>query len=203
MPSRRAIKDEEYEIPYDDYEVMPINPLRRLEKRLEALEESRTLSNLERFIDKIIDMTELNQKIVEEVVRSNQGLREEIEVLVGKLDKLEEKIEQFVDILKMLGEEEARSGGEEVMMKIAEKFDDIANKIAESNTNVLQALTSIDKRLKKLASEGSHIHAMHKPSAPPASPAPHGMGSGMPPTPSEFGAPQPTSPGPTPPLKRI
>ncbi len=203
MPSRRAIKDEEYEIPYDDYEVMPINPLRRLEKRLEALEESRTLSNLERFIDKIIDMTELNQKIVEEVVRSNQGLREEIEVLVGKLDKLEEKIEQFVDILKMLGEEEARSGGEEVMMKIAEKFDDIANKIAESNTNVLQALTSIDKRLKKLASEGSHIHAMHKPSAPSASPAPHGMGSGMPPAPSEFGAPQPTSPGPAPPIKRM
>ncbi len=170
VPRKSITRDDEYEIFDDEYEVMPLNPLRRLERRLEALEQSRTLANLEKFIDKIIDMTELNQKIIEEVVKSNQGLREEIEVLVGKLERLEEKIEQFVDVLKMLGEEEAKSSGEEIMVKVLDKFNDVAEKITESNNNMLQMLASIEKRLKKLTTENILPHGgIHRTPPSPAS----------------------------------
>ncbi len=148
---RRGVREEEFELPYEDYEVVPVTPLRKLEKRLEALEASRTVVNLERFLDKIIDMTELNQRIVEEVVRSNQGLREEIEVLVGKLNNLEEKLETFVDLLKSIGEEELKGGApEEYLGPVLKKFEEIASNIAEGNKNIIQALTSIDKRLRRI-----------------------------------------------------
>ena len=153
MATRRGgVREEEFELPYEDYEVVPVTPLRKLERRLEALEASRTVANLERFLDKIIDMRELNQRIVEEVVRSNQGLREEIEVLVGKLSKPEEKLETFVDLLKSIGEEELKgTNPEEYLNPVLKKFEEIASNIAEGNKNIIQALTSIDKRLRRLS----------------------------------------------------
>jgi hypothetical protein len=172
------VAEEEFELPYEDYEVVPVTPLRKLEKRLEALEASRTVANLERFLDKIIDMTELNQRIVEEVVRSNQGLREEIEVLVGKLGNLEEKLETFVDLLKSIGEEELKGASpEEYLNPVLKKFEEIAANIAEGNKNIIQALTSIDKRLRRLGGEytpPTEIFARRQQSSltPPPPPAP-------------------------------
>lgn len=145
-----VISDEE-----QDFEVMPLTPLRRIEKRLDAMETSKSSQNMEHFIDKVIDMVELNQKIVDEVVKANQGLREDIAVLIGKMTDNEAKLSEFVAILKEAGEAEVGTDDTEKIGKVlspfAEKFADSTSKILEANNSVLDTLVSIDKNIRKLA----------------------------------------------------
>lgn len=143
----------EVEIPHDDYEIVPLTPLRRLEKRMEAMETTKSMSNLEKFIDKVIDMVEMNQKIVEEVVRANQGLREDISILISKIDDSQAKMTQFVEIIKDAGEQEggetmSKEFVENVVAPMIEKIEAGNTKVAETNNQILETLSSIDKRLK-------------------------------------------------------
>lgn len=151
-------EEEEFELkaPSDEYEVMPVAPLRRLEKRLEFLEQAKTSTNLEKFVDKVLDMVELNQKIVEEVIRSNVSLREDIAVLVGKMDELYSRLGDFIDVIKAAGEEE---GAEVVSKKIVEasitplvsKIEESNKKLQESNAAIADALSAIERRLRATA----------------------------------------------------
>lgn len=148
----------EVEIPMDDnddYEVVPLTPLRRIEKRLEAMETSKSATNFERFIDKVLNMVEMNQKIVDEVVKANQGLREDISVLISKMDDAQSKMTDFMEIIKDAGEE----GGGESMNKdliehiispFVDKFESASNKTTETSTQIVDTLSSIEKRLKTM-----------------------------------------------------
>lgn len=145
----------EVEIPGsgEEYEVIALSPLRRLEKRLEAVEQTRTVANLERFVDKILDMVELNQKIVDEVVKANQGLREDMAVLVGKMDELYSRIGDFIDIIKSAGEEEraevvSRETIEATVTPIIAKMEEMNKRVIESNATIADTLGAIEKRLK-------------------------------------------------------
>lgn len=150
----------EVEIPHDDYEIVPLTPLRRLEKRMEAIETTKSMSNLEKFIDKVIDMVEMNQKIVEEVVRANQGLREDISILISKIDDSQAKMSQFVEIIKDAGEQEggetlSKEFIEHIVTPMIEKIEAGNTKVAETNNQILETLSSIDKRLKSGQAPGA------------------------------------------------
>ncbi len=152
----------EVEIPHDDYEIVPLTPIRRLEKRMEAMETTKSMSNLEKFIDKVIDMVEMNQKIVEEVVRANQGLREDISILISKIDDSQAKMSQFVEIIKDAGEQEggetlSKEFIENIVTPMVEKIEAGNTKVAETNNQILETLSSIDKRLKGGQAPGAQM----------------------------------------------
>lgn len=139
-----------------DFEVMPLTPLRRLEKRLDTIETTKTTQNLERFVDKIIDMVELNQKIVDEVVKANQGLREDLAVLIGKMTGNETKISELLSLLKEASETDIGGAGEpqdigKAIAPLTEKVSQTMEKSLEVNASILDALASIDKDIKKLS----------------------------------------------------
>lgn len=142
-------KKEEVEISAspDDYEVVPLGPIRRLEKRLESLETTKDVSSIERFNDKIIDMIELNQHIVDEVVKANQGLREDLAALIGKLDNLQSSLKEFIEMIKSAGESPVK---EEYSSKLIGKLSEINQKTLESNSAIIESLSTIDKRLKRM-----------------------------------------------------
>lgn len=138
----------------DDFEVVAMSPIRRLEKRLDAIETTKTSQNLEHFIDKVIDMVELNQRIVDEVVKANQGLREDIAVLIGKMTDNETKHSELLHLLKEAGD--ADVGGdyqnlEKAIAPIFERVSETTAKTLEANASILDALASIDRNIKKLA----------------------------------------------------
>ncbi len=146
---------DEVELSADDYEVMPLTPLRKLEKRLERLEMQRSTHNFERLIDKILDMTELNQRIIDEVVKANQGLREDIAVLIGKLDNLHDKVDEFVTMIKEAGENESEDKlAEQIVEKsvkpLVEAIEKSNNEALESNKMMVDLLMNIEKRLKRM-----------------------------------------------------
>lgn len=145
----------------DDFEVVPLTPLRRLEKRIESIETTKTTQNLERFVDKIIDMVELNQKIVDEVVRANQGLREDLAVLVGKMTDTQDKLSQFISMLREASESEMEGadshGIAEAIKPFADRITEATSKSIEMNSALMDTLSSLDRSMRKLtpASQGS------------------------------------------------
>ncbi|MFH1432168.1 MAG: hypothetical protein ABIG84_03040 [archaeon] len=167
----------------DDYEIIPVTPLRRIEKRLEAIETSKSINSLEKFIDKVIGMVEMNQKIVDEVVRANQGLREDISILISKIDASQTKMAEFVDIIKEAGEQEtgeniSKEMIETVVNPLLEKMENASNKTAETNTQMVETLSSIEKRLKtmQLGGQGTQGNAatsiLQRRRFPPQAPPP-------------------------------
>lgn len=148
-------KKEEVEIPGEDYEMVPLTPLRRLEKRLEAIETTKSMNNMERFIDKVIDMVELNQKIVDDMVKSNQSLREDLGVLVGKMDSLQSRIGTFIEMIQNAAESDASEASAEntasAIKPLVEQVQNIAKQTQETNASLAQSLENIDRRLKRFA----------------------------------------------------
>lgn len=138
----------------DDYEVVPLTPLRRLEKRIEMMETTKSTQNLERFVDKILDMTEMNQKIVDEMVKSNQALREDVGVLIGKMDNLNNNMNEFVSIIKSAGEQDMESTSKtavtEAITPLIDKMTEITKGTQEGNEALAETLENIDKRLKRM-----------------------------------------------------
>lgn len=132
---------------------MALTPIRRLERRLDAMETVKSTNNLEKFIDKVMDMVELNQKIVEDMVRSNQATREDVGVLVGKLDTLQAKISGFVDMIQSAAESDvaqtAADSTAETLKPLVERLEDMSNQTKETNAQLVQSLENIEKLLRK------------------------------------------------------
>ncbi|MBW6451855.1 MAG: hypothetical protein K0B02_03945 [DPANN group archaeon] len=161
----------------DDYEVVPLTPIRRLEKRLTTVESTRSLGNLERLMDKIIDMVELNQRIVDEMIKANTGLRDTVGILVNKMDSLNDKITNFVNIVADAGKEESEESDSIIAVKgiIEPLIQNIVNtneKLIKSNELVTTSLSTIDKRLKRLQ-PGSDVQ-QSMPTAQPQGSYPQG-----------------------------
>ncbi len=154
MVNTLMVRDE-VELPReDDYEFVPLTPVRRLEKRLDVLETTKSTQSLERFVDKIIDMTELNQKIVDSMVKSNQSLREDVGVLIGKMDSLNDNLNEFVALIKTAGEQDIDSPSKDAFSNavkpLVDKVEEITKGAQDSNMAIAETLENIDKRLKRM-----------------------------------------------------
>jgi len=81
----------------EEYELVPLSPIRRMEKRLERLEKSGTSNEI---MKELIDIVKTNQQIVDDVVRINSEmikrvgeLSETVGKAIGKLDEFTSRIE--------------------------------------------------------------------------------------------------------------
>ncbi|VVB59295.1 Uncharacterised protein [uncultured archaeon] len=133
--------------------MVPVTPIRRLEKRMEAMEMTKSANNLEKFIEKVMDMVELNQKIIEDIVRSNQAMREDMSILVGKLDTLQTKVGGFVEIIQNAAESDvAQTAAEttgETIKPLIDQIESTSRQSQEMNTRMLQSLENIEKLLRR------------------------------------------------------
>jgi hypothetical protein len=72
----------------DDYEVVPTSPIRRLERRLSKVEATSTTSEAGRLIEQIIELIKGNQRVIDDVIKADAELRNEISKIPGKIDEL-------------------------------------------------------------------------------------------------------------------
>jgi hypothetical protein len=119
---------------HDEVEVIPITPLRRLEKRLERMETSRQTTSMEVFVKEVLDMVRTSQKLVDDVVTANHKLVEEVA-------KTNSKLGELVDLIKAAAEIEGVSGGEG-FKPIADKLD----RLIESQESVAASLEEVVKK---------------------------------------------------------
>jgi DNA repair exonuclease SbcCD ATPase subunit len=139
----------------EEYEVIPTSPIRRIEKRLEKVEDTSSTSQVQKLMEQVIELIKSNQRIIDDVVKANAELRDELAKVPGKIDKLMGTLNDFMEILKEASEEESAGAaiGPEVMKPLADKLGEMIEqnkKQLESNQTMLTALETIDKRLKRI-----------------------------------------------------
>lgn len=146
------VKVKEYE--EDEYEVVPTTPIRRLEQRMEKLESGSGPVELQRLIEQIIELIKSNQRVIDDVVKGNSELRDELSRIPGKIDSLIKNMNEFMDLLKAGAAEETVSEvSKETMGPLVSKFDELIEqnkKNLEVSQATLTSLSTMDKRLKRL-----------------------------------------------------
>ncbi len=138
----------------DDYEVVPTSPIRRLERRLTKVEASSSASEVNRLIEQIIELIKSNQRVIDDVIKADAELRNEISKLPGKVDELLSGMSEFLDLLKVSATENTVSEiSKDVMEPLAKKMGELIDETKRSNELSQASLTNlsmIDKRLKRL-----------------------------------------------------
>jgi chromosome segregation ATPase len=138
----------------DEYEIIPTSPLRRLERRIHKLEAGSSASEVRKLIEEIIELIKANQTIIDDIVKSNSELRNEISKVPSKIDQLLGSMKEFIDLLKVSANEDTVTEmSKDVMEPVVKKIDELIkqNKEAlEQNQSLLEGIGTVDKRLKRL-----------------------------------------------------
>lgn len=137
----------------DEYELIPLSPIRRLERRMEKLESSSSGLDVGSFFKELVAIIRMNQEIVDELAKSSDSLRIELSKLPGKLDQVTSNLNELLSYIKAAAvEETVKSAPEEVKM-LSEKMDqlvEINKKLAEGNDNIAALLESMERKMKPL-----------------------------------------------------
>jgi predicted nuclease with TOPRIM domain len=141
------------------------------------MESQKSANNMERLMDKIIDMVELNQRIVDEMVKANTGLREDLSLLVAKMDKLQDSLSNFIQIVEEAGKEEIEDSEAIVAIKnmvkpLVDSINATNEKLIRSNDELMNNLAVIDKRLKRIQPAQSHLNLGTAPAPQASAPLP-------------------------------
>jgi mevalonate kinase len=138
----------------DDYEIIPTSPLRRLEKRINQVERTSTTSETQRLVEQIIELIKSNQRIIDDVIKADADLRDEISRIPGKIDELLSSMHEFMEILKTSATEETVTDiSKDVMQPLVGKMTEMIDqnkKNMEVSQATLTSLGIIDKRLKRI-----------------------------------------------------
>ena len=139
----------------EEYEIVPTSPLRRLERRISQVESSSSSSEVQRLIEQIIELIKSNQRIIDDVIKSDAELRDEISKVPGKIDELLSSMHEFMEILKSSATEETVSDiSKDVMQPLVNKMEEMVEqnkKAVEVEQATLASLGIIDKRLKRIS----------------------------------------------------
>lgn len=135
----------------EEFELIPVTPLRRLEKRIEELEKKASINERELYRE-IIQIVRMNQEIVDALIKANDSLRIELSKLPLKLEELTKKIDELIELIKAAGEEETESKASvdnKPLIEKIEKLTEINNKILENNEALISLLEEISRKLTK------------------------------------------------------
>ena len=147
----------------DEYEIIPTSPLRRLEKRINQVERTSSTSETQRLVEQIIELIKSNQRIVDDIVKADSELRDEMSKLPGKIDELLSSMHEFMEILKTSATEETVTDiSKDVMQPLVGKMTEMIEqnkKTVEVGQATLTSLGIIDKRLKRIYLQFANANA--------------------------------------------
>ncbi|MEM5797846.1 MAG: hypothetical protein QW703_01375 [Candidatus Aenigmatarchaeota archaeon] len=138
----------------EEYEIIPASPIRRLEKRLARLEETSTTSETRRLIEQIIELIKSNQRVIDNVIKSNTELVTELSAIPPKIDQIISAFNEFMKLLKASAQEEMIAGfGAKTIEPLTKKLDELLEqnkKALETQQAMLATLDMLDKRMKRV-----------------------------------------------------
>ncbi len=136
----------------ESYEIIPVTPLKKLEKRVEQVENSGTMPQLQSLINQIIELIRSNQKIVNDVIQANTELRNEMSRLPPKIDELTSMLKSFINLVEAAGKEEvsAGNGGDTIkpLTEYMQKMVDQNQKILETNQSMIEQMENMGRKMK-------------------------------------------------------
>lgn len=123
----------------EDYEIVPLNPIRRLEKRLERVEKTDYSSDT---IKDLVNIVKSNQRIVDEIVKMNSTMLNRVTELLESVNSLTEKMNNFMERIEVVSEA-PKEPEEEKVKEIDSKVDERLVKLEKRVNSLL--LSSIAK----------------------------------------------------------
>lgn len=135
----------------EEVEIIPLSPLRRLEKRIERLESS-TKFDTKEFYKELVSIIRMNQQLVNDVVTANDALRIELSKLPGRLENLASKLEELITFIKASATEEVVESHIPSLEPLSKKLDqliEINKKIVENNQSLLSILEDLESKLRR------------------------------------------------------
>jgi uncharacterized coiled-coil protein SlyX len=135
----------------EEFEIIPLSPLRKLEKRIEELEMKRGISS-EEFLKEIVDIIKMNQSLIEEMAKSNDSLKLEIAKLPPRIDALLNSINELITYIKASAVEEVAVPQVSSTDPLIAKLNEIVEgnkKLIELNQTMVAALEELDKKIRR------------------------------------------------------
>jgi methyl-accepting chemotaxis protein len=132
----------------EEYELIPMSPIRRLEKRMSKIEESPGVDTKD-FFKEIVEIIRMNQQIVDEMARANDALRIELSKLPAKLDEMISNLNELVSFIKASAIEEAGPG--ESLKPLLEKMDALIEgnkKMAEGMQATVESIEEMGEKMR-------------------------------------------------------
>ena len=136
----------------DSYEIIPVTPLKKLEKRMDAIESSGAVPQLQSLINQIIELIRSNQKIVNDVIQANSELRNELAKMPAKIDELTGLMKNFISLIEAAGKEEISTPGPELMKPVTDELKKMVEqnqRILETNQSMIDKLDVMGRKMKR------------------------------------------------------
>lgn len=135
----------------EEYEMIPISPLRRLEKRIEQMESVSPAVDIKEIFKEVVDVIRMNQQIVSELSKADDAMRLELSKLSQKLEELVDNLDELLSYIKASTNNEAPPT-QEGSKELTEKMDELVDsnkKAVESSQNIISILEEIDRKLRR------------------------------------------------------
>ncbi|MEM5826000.1 MAG: hypothetical protein QW758_01475 [Candidatus Aenigmatarchaeota archaeon] len=126
----------------EEYEVIPLDPIRALEKRIKKLEEilqERTTAS------EYIELVKTNQQVVGDLIRMNTGIIDKLNNLTTALEGLIKRIDEFSSKFEV----EIEVAGEGESKKVKE-LEEENRRLKEAQEELLDKISKLEKRLNAL-----------------------------------------------------
>ena len=108
------------------------------------------MSHLQTLIAQMLDLIKLNQRVVNEVIKSNVDLRNELSRIPSKLDDLIGEMKRFMSMIEAAGMEESLPTNETMkpLSDNLKKMIEQNQRLIENNQAILESLDNMNKKLR-------------------------------------------------------
>ena len=142
----------------EEYEVVPVTPLRKMEGRLEKLEKGSP--GYTAVLKDLAEMMKENQKTIDDLIKTNSDLISNIGSLSEHLGLLTHKFDEFMDSIEVA--ETSEEPEEWAKIKSQTK------KLEETNDELLDRLKKMERKM-KLTSMSKYYYSQQRPAQKPQS----------------------------------
>lgn len=119
----------------EEYELVPLSPIRKLEKRIEELEKRGITRTAD---EEIVRIMQTNQRIVDDLIKVNNELMTKLSGLMSNMQELVKHLKDFMERVEVVGEETPS----EVPTKTKEK--------TEREKELEKKISKLEKRINAL-----------------------------------------------------
>ncbi len=136
----------------EEFELVPLDPIKALEKRIEKLEQSipRQTASLE-----FLELVKTNQQVVDDLVKMNSQVIHRLLSLTDAINSLVSKLNEFMNKFEIATSEVSEEKLEELereQVRIRNEYEELSQKLAklEKRINAMLLARLPVKSLKKL-----------------------------------------------------
>ena len=84
----------------EEFELIPLSPIRRMEKRIDKLENTTGGVDVREFFRELVAIIRMNQEIVGELAKSSDALRIELSKLPAKIDEVTKNLNKLLSYIR-------------------------------------------------------------------------------------------------------